>query len=64
VTKAAKTEFRWMKRKRFIRNSSIGERLKQPVWKEHIQTFTRKRFSRTKRFWGNTLKIAADETTD
>jgi len=36
VTKAAKTEFRRMKRKRFLRNGSIFERLRQANWKTDL----------------------------
>jgi len=36
VTKAAKTEFRRMKRKRFLRNGSIFERLRQGNWETDL----------------------------
>jgi len=63
VTKAAKTEFKRMKRKRFLRNGLIFDKLKQPVWQGHLRPFTRKNFLRSAQFWANTLKIASDETT-
>jgi len=36
VTKAAKTEFRRMKRKRFLRNGLILDRLRQANWKRDL----------------------------
>jgi len=53
-----------MKRKRFLRNGLIFDKLKQPVWQGLIRPFTRKNFLRSAQFWANTLKIAYDETTD
>jgi hypothetical protein len=63
VSKAAKTEFRRMKSKRFLKNSFIFDRIRQANWKMYLTVLKAKiNQIRSFQFWPKTSEDY--ETTD